>query len=412
VARENGTATIFGTGARASVTDAAWVNGYSAHATEFDDATLSPVGHPSATILPALFAIAEELDSTGSDLLAAYSVGLEVHARLGQAMASPWSSHDPFLPIGTIGVVAAAVAGSRLLGLDEERTRHAIGLAARSSSQLTISNASHAKPLAAADGSASGARAALLASKGFTGPQTAIEQAGGFGEVFLRADETSLRRELSKLGGPTHLMEVGVAIKRYPSCYACHFSVDGLRTILEAHDLQPEDVRSISLTYSTDAEFVNDPKPSTTEAARFSMQYGLAVTLLDGFPQHRHFTEEHLTRPGVVAILTRIEASAHSASTPTPDRWRHVVELEQVDGRILRGLVPRPHGHPRDPLTTEEVVDKFRDNLEVAGLADAGRLVTELLALDGVTGVRSLLRLLGVRPRRSAGTDRWDVPRP
>lgn len=396
VARPDGPATIVGTGAKAAAADAASVNAFSAHLMEFDDSTLNPVGHPSVTVLPAVLAVAEQVQASGRDLLTAYAVGLEVHARLGQAMPSPWSSSDPFLPIGTIGTIGAAVAAGRLLGLDAARMAHAIGLAAQSAGQLGIGNGSHAKPLAPANAAASAVRAAQLAAAGFTGPAAAIERPGGFADVFLRADSGRLAEALTRLGGQTHLSQVGVAVKRYPSCYGCHFSVDGLRQVMAAHAVVGPRVRGLRLTYPADAAFLDDPTPDTVERARFSMQFGLAVTLLDGFPQPRHFTAEFVAGSRARAALARVSAAVRVDDVPPPARWRHEVAVETVDGDTFVGSVARPHGHPKDPLDPREIVEKFAANVAYAGLDGAQRLADAVGALDRLDDVRALLRPLAV----------------
>lgn len=396
VARADGRATVIAGPATAAAADAALVNAFTAHLMEFDDSTLNPVGHPSVTILPAVLAVGEEVHASGAELLTAYSVGLEVHARLGQAMGSPWSSGDPFLPIGTIGTIGAAVAAGRLLGLDAPRMANAIGLAAASAGQLTVGNGSHAKPYAPAQSAASAVRAAQLAAAGFTGPETVVERPGGFADTFLRATDDTLAAALSRLGGPTHLSEVGVAIKRYPSCYGCHFSVDGLRQVMAAHDLDGTAIRGVHLTYPADSAFLDDPRPDTVERARFSLQFNLAVTLLDQYPKPEHFEPAALTDPRVLTALNRITSDVHGPDVPTPDCWRHTVAVTTASGETLVGAVPRPHGHPRDPLTPAEVRAKFTANLAYAGRGDVAETVAELVArLDGLADVGELTAALG-----------------
>jgi 2-methylcitrate dehydratase PrpD len=381
---------IVGSTVTAAAQDAAFVNGYSAHLLEFDDATLNPIGHPSATILPALLAVGETRRASGADLLAAYLVALEVHARLGQARPAHWSADDPWLPIGTIGLLATVAGAARLAGSDRSVTGHAIGLATHLCGQLSVGNGSAAKPLGAGHAARCAVQAVQWAAAGFPGPADPIGRPGGFAEVFLGADRTALRSSLDRLGGPAHLGETGVAVKRYPNCYGSHWSVDALRDLLADNGLRADDVREVELVYPDGAAFLDVPAPRTPEQARFSLQYGLAACLVRGYPRRAGFTAAAVADPLVRRALDRITARPHAPGTPEPDRWAHVVTVSTLDGTRYRHSVRRPRGHPRNPLTEAEIIAKFEDN--TAELAPDRRAavidaVADLAARPDLTGL-------------------------
>lgn len=399
VGQVDGGATLMGSELRAGPRDAALVNGFAGHLLEFDDATLNPVGHPSVIILPAVLALAEVRGLGGDQLLTAYLVGLEVHSRLGLAKAGNWSHLDQWLPLGHIGLMGAAAAAARLMGLSPEATAHCLGFAANTACQLNVSNGTSAKSLGAGHSARLAVEAAELAEAGLTSAARVIERPGGFAETFLGADAAALEAALSPLGGPSHLEEVGLAIKRYPSCYGSHWSVDALRDLLEEHDLAGDEIARVELAYPPDAAFLDDPEPSTVDAARFSLQYGLAMCLLDGHPTLESFEPARLDDPRTAAALTRVRARTHPPETEPPLAWTHVVTVTTVAGDRFTGSVRRPRGHPRDPATPGEVLEKFLLNARPIG-DQAGRVAALVQDLERHPA-RELAALLagGTEPR-------------
>jgi 2-methylcitrate dehydratase PrpD len=354
-----GASSIIGTGRRASPRDAAMVNGYAAHLLEFDHATLDPIGHPGVTILPSILALAEARGTTGREVLNAYLVGQEVHARLGQAQTEKWSYRDSWLPLGHIGVVSAAAAAARLLALTPRQTAHCLGLACHHAGQLVVSNGTLAKPLGAGQAARLAVEAALLAELGITAASNVIERPNGFAETFLGSNSEALADALSRLGGPSHLEQTGVAIKRYPSCYGTHWSVDALRIILEEQHVVISDIDTVELVYPRDVAFLDDPHPADIEASRFSMQFCLAACLIDGHPRLESFEDRRTRDPRFLAALERIVARPHHASVGSPLCWRHLVTVTTRHGERYECAVKRPRGHPRNPITADEVIEKF-----------------------------------------------------
>lgn len=387
-------ASVVGRAGRAAPAEAAFANGALAHLLEFDDSTLRPVGHPSCVVMPALLAVTESDRLGGADLLRGYLVGLEVHARLGEAQASPWSHKATWLPIGTISLVAAAAGCASALGLDRRATARCLGLAAHQAGQLGTANGTHAKSLGTGISARAAVVAALLARAGASAPECALERPGGFADTFLGAGH-DLTTALGKLGGPMHIEQVGVAIKRFPSCYAAHWPADALLEILgrRTATAPPE---SIELVYPDAAAFVDRPDPVDVEDARFSMQWVMATAVVDGYPGLSGFTEQRLTDPTLRDVLSRIVAQPHPPGTPSPQCWQFVVSMVDSDGTIERSSVRHPVGHPRNPIDRAGIERKLRDCL--AGSVADGRTsafveaVTALRAAGSVERVAALIR--------------------
>ena len=386
--------TVVGRGLTRSAGLACWANGALAHALEYDDSTLSPIGHPSCVIVPAVVALAEQLGASGAAVLEAYVVGLEVHSRLGQAEAGGWKAEGAWLPIGHVSVLGAAAGCSRLLGLDPVRTGHALGLAAQSCGTLSVAGGSMAKPLAAGSSARAGLEAALLARSGATGPEAVIERPGGFADVYLGPGH-DLAGPLGRLGAPHHLEEVGVAVKRYPSVYATHWGMDALLAIMSDQGLAAGDVESVDLVHPAAAAFCDNPTPHDVEEARFSHEYNLAVALLDGVPGPPSYSGDRLGAADLRDALRRVRARSHPPGTEPPLSREYLVTVTGRDGRRWTASVARPLGHPRNPMGAGELEAKFRRC--VAGRLsenEATSLRAEVHNLAGLANLSSISAVL------------------
>ncbi len=395
-----GAATVVGSGRIADPEHAALLNGFLSHLLEWDDATLKPIGHPSITILPALFALGEAHGATGRAVLESYLIGLEVHSRLGQAQRKAWSATDPWLPIGHIGLVGAAAAASRLLGLESAQTAHAIGLASHFAGGLGISGGTEAKPFGAGHAARCAVSAVHLAQAGVTACTTSIETAGGFADTFFGSGGHDLEGALGHLGrGELHLDEIGVAIKRYPAVYGTHWSADAMRLLRRTHGLEFADVARVEVDYPAASAFVDNPAPTSPDEARFSLQYLLACCLLHDAPLPWQFAETTIASPAVVSALSKIAARPHAADVQPPAAWAYDVTVHTTDGRVLTAAVPRPHGHPRDPLSALEVEEKFRDAAgDLLGEARTAAVIELVDCLEDLDSIGTLMSAAGAPP--------------
>lgn len=396
-----GAATLAGHG-RASAPDAAFFNGALAHTLEYDDSTLNPVGHPGTVILPAVLALGEARGASGAEVLAAWLVGLEVHSRLGQAQRGNWSFTGGWLPIGHISLIGAAMGCARLLRLDPARVAHALGLAAHLCGQLSINAGSQAKPVGAGHAARSALIAARLAAAGLHGADQVIERSGGFADTFFGVGAHDLA-PLARLGAPHHLEEIGVAIKRYPSCYGAHWGVDALLDLVARHALTPDNVAAIELAHPAAAAFLDDSAPTNEEEAKFSHEYNLAVALLRGIPRVRDFGQATLDDPALRAVLRRVRTSVHPADADSATARAYRVTVHTTDGRVLRHEVPRPLGHPRRPMSAADLDDKFRHCVATCLSTEAADALRDRVeSLENLTTLGPLMTLLGAARRHGA----------
>jgi 2-methylcitrate dehydratase PrpD len=235
-------ATAWAYGGRLPVTSAAFLNGMSASALDYDSIGRGAAVHINIAVLPAALAIAERCRSTGNDFLTALVIGADVMYRLAAALKRP---NRGFHYTAAIGVFGAAAAASRLLGLDAMTTRHALGIAFIQSSGTQQANIqpSLTKRMLSAFAARAGVYAALLAQRGITAPSDVFEGRFGFFQLYQDGDPTKV---LEGLGSRFHNMNV--SIKKYPSCGCNHTAIEATLKLVREHNLKPEDVLSIEAT--------------------------------------------------------------------------------------------------------------------------------------------------------------------
>lgn len=351
---------VFGGGTLAAPW-AALVNGTSAHALDYDDVLDPAMSHPSAALVPAILALAEERGAGGAACLDAYLVGFEVLARLGEAMnlvhyQRGWHTT---LSLGSMGVAAAC---ARMMGLDAHGMQMAISLATSVAGGSKRQFGSMAKPVHAGLAAKNGLMAAQLAASGVTGIEEPLE--GRWGYLELMAGETApgFDTAFAKLGAPPAMEEYGVWAKFYPCCASTHRPVDAIRSM----GLKPDQIARIEADISeVSISNLRYRVPRNPNEARFSLPYCLAAALEDGMLTVGSFTQEAVTRDSLVPLMERVELrldpelKADRAVTESFERGTVTVTL--TDGRVLKEAVLTPRGHPGAPLSDDELAHKFRD---------------------------------------------------
>ena len=382
---------VFGTDHRVGPLDAALINGTAAHALDFDDCSNTLGGHPSAPILPALFALAETRGADGRAFIAAYVAGWETETRIARGI-NFHHYEKGWHPTATIGVFGATAACCHLLGLAPDVTATALGLAATFSSGLKANFGTMTKPLHVGHCSRNGLLAALLAADGFTANPGAIEHRQGFLHVFNGAGNFDADAILRDWGQPWDIVQPGVAIKQYPCCGSTHPAVDAMLMLVREHGLTPAMVERVdSWTHPRRLAHTNRPDPQSELDAKFSVQYCLARALLDRRVSLEHFEGDSYRDPAIRALLPRIHAAPHpDMSMASTEHFGAEVKVTLTDGRVLTATVARPLGRgPGNPLPVELLEAKFLNCATRALPMDAAeRLLSVLRTLDGVADMR------------------------
>jgi 2-methylcitrate dehydratase PrpD len=272
-----GPSLLFGHRRRVPALEAALVNGAASHALDFDDCNNTIGGHPSAPVLSALFALADDIGASGQDFMTAYVVGFETETKIGLGV-NMYHYTKGWHPTATLGVFGAAAACASLLRLSAAQTATALAIAASFASGIKANFGTMMKPLHVGHCARNGLAAALLAREGYTANTAgAFEHKQGFFQVFNGTGTYDAARILPAWAHPWDIVDPGIAIKQYPCCGSTHPAIDALLLLLRAHDLQPAQVAHIEAwIHERRLEHTNRPDPQSALEAKFSLQYCLA----------------------------------------------------------------------------------------------------------------------------------------
>jgi len=358
---------------------AAFCNGVAAHVLDYDDVMTPMRAHVSATLVPALAALAPGVNASMAQFAAAYVAGFEIMAKFARAMALPhytkgWHSTS------ALGILGTTAACGVLLGLDATAHRHALGLAVAQAAGTRQNFGSMAKSVQSAHCAAAAVRSAVLASLGMTADADAID--GKYGYMALYAGREDLSGVLDTLGAqPLEILGIGIDVKKYPCCYALHRGIDALLALRAEHGLTPDAVAGIHvLTSAGGLQALITALPTDGLEAKFSMEYGMACALLDGSVGLNSFTDAAVRRPAIHALMPKV--SITEASGPILPRWSEIT-LSLRDGRKVQRRVTVARGDAGDPLSDRELVDKASGCYEYGGVAvDGARHAQALLAMN------------------------------
>lgn len=387
-----GPALIFGSLRRAPPLDAALVNGTAAHALDFDDLNDSLGGHPSAPILPALLALAEQVDADGRRFLAAFVAGFEAEARIGRGV-NFHHYEKGWHPTATLGVFGAAAACSHLLRLDDAKTAQALALAVSLASGVKANFGTMTKPLHVGHTARSGLFAALLARGGFTANPGALEHKQGFLTVFNGAGNFDAEAILRDWGRPYDIVSPGIGIKQYPCCASTHPAIDAMLALRQAQGLEPQMVERVeSRTHPRRLAHTNRPDPQSALDAKFSVQYCLARALGEGRVVLGHFDGEAHREPEIRRLMTCIEATPYPEGEAGAGDLGAELRIVLKDGRTLSGAVDCALGRgPDHPLSEAALAGKFADCagrlLPAPAVARLADLLSRIEALDSLRAV-------------------------
>ena len=341
-----------------SAPDAALLSGTAGHALDYDDQALT--GHPSTVLVPAILAEGEYLKSSGQELIAAYVAGYEVWAELVRR-ASTYHSKG-WHPTSVFGAIGAAAAVAVLRRLPAESASAALAIAASHASGLAVNFGTMTKPYHAGMAARNGVVSARLANRGVDAAKVAFEHHRGFLTAFS-AGTTADWDSPAKLGQDWHLLSHRLCVKRYPTCYFMHRSFDATLKLLAGKNLGPDDISSVRVTMGRGqtAVLVHE-QPKTGLEAKFSEHFAMAAAVILGRMGIEELSDRVVQRPDIQAFFPKVHLigvdefdSRDPAHSPTE---RVVITL--LDGSTLdSGPIVSVRGHAFDPLTTEELWQKF-----------------------------------------------------
>jgi 2-methylcitrate dehydratase PrpD len=323
--------------------------------------------HPTAPALPPVLAVAERDRRSGRDLMTAYQVGVEVECKVAEAIL-PRHYHQGFHSTATCGAIGAAAAAAKLLGLDREATRRALSLGATQAGGLRENFGTMTKPFHAGRAAESGVVAAELAALGFTASPNGLEADRGF----FRAAGGGYSADMidGKLGAPWTCAFPGVSIKPHPSGSLTHPGMAVMLDLIQRHDLNPARVKRVSVgTNHNMPNALIHHRPRTELQAKFSMEFCMAILLLEREAGLEQFTDEVVNRPDVQALVQKIDFGVHpDAEAAGFDKMTTIIEVELDDGTVMKGSADFGKGSPANPMSDAELADKFRQCAAWGGL--------------------------------------------
>jgi 2-methylcitrate dehydratase PrpD len=379
-------ATVVGRTERLDALSAAFVNGISANVYAFDDTHLRTVIHPSAPLMPALFAMSELRLVRGVDLLLAYVLGVEVMCRIGNAVSPQHYSHGWHIT-STCGVIGAAAGAGKLLGLDQQHMLWAIGTGAMQSGGLVENLGTMAKNITVGNAPRGGLMAAMLAEQGFASSPTPLEGQFGFLKV-MSAAPPDYSAITAGLGETWELLQN--TYKPYPSGVVMHPVIDACLELRE-QGLGADDVEHVVVKGAPLLRERGDrPKPVNGREALVSNHHCVAIALIYGKAGVEEFTDAIVDAPAVRALDARVTCEDDLA-IPLEGA---AVEVTTKDGRQLRAYVPAARGSLARPLTDADIETKFRGLVGFAAPSlDASKLIDAVWRFDQLDGASALLAL-------------------
>ena len=392
-------ASVVGRGFRTSAANAALVNGAMAHALDYDDITHITKTHPTAVLLPAALAVAEETGASGREVLLGYMTGFEVACAVGESLSEAYYDDLGWHPTGPLGAIGSAAAASKIMALDPEQTAMAISLAASQASGLRQNFGTMTKPFHAGDAARAGVVSARLVRDGFSASQDALEGRFGFIRAFSGGQGFNSEQVVENLQNKCYLVESGIEIKKYPCCGSAHLALDAAFNLLSQGAIDPQAVDKIEVMVDFDPpRSLIHSRPMSSLEGKFSMQYCLAAALLDRRVGLQSFSDEQVLRSDAQSLIPRIDMRRFPGNEGKPS-WSegyNEVDVYLKDGTVLRQQAHRANSGALRGVTIQDIRGKFTDcasqALSEAKTAEVLSRLDRLEESEPVSGLVELLR--------------------
>lgn len=378
-----GKSRVFGTDLRLNALDAALLNGTASHLLDFDDSNSWLHGHISVAVLPALLALADDLELNGDAVLRAYLAGYETAVRMGKAV-SPFQYRHGWHPTTSVGIFAGVAACAVLLDLTEEQTATALSICASLAGGIKSNFGSETKALVVGQAARSAVMAVRLAQEGFSAGQTAFEHHHGYFNVFNGSENVDPTALTESWDGTPHILDTEKSnnFKYFSCCYAILSPLDGVLALREETGLRADEVERIEVqVHPIRFPHINIPQPRDPLAGKFSLHYCVARAYVTGTLTLDDFIDEaRFAEPQTQALLGRVSLTTHE------DAVTHTayVTLTATDGRQFHKRIAGARGSsPAIPLPEGLLEQKFLDCASrVLSATEAQSLYQRLLRDD------------------------------
>lgn len=392
---------------KTSCVTAALVNGTLGYYCDIEPHHVGGILHAPAVVVPASLAVAEKEGAPGTRFLGAVLLGIEVACRVSYALNPVALYNRGFHPSAICGAFGAAASAGHLFGLSAPRHAVSLGLAMQQASGLLAwasDPTENSRPFNPGLAARNGTTAAYLADLGFGGPPTPFD--GKYDAFTAFSGERHCEALLAEWGKRFHLPEI--AYKLYASCSFTHPGLDALLALARKHRLKAADVREIVLRFPASGAHMIDNNELKSHCA----QYILPVGLVFGQVMIDDILQDRMRHPEVARLRanTRVVGDPELDGT-YPQAYASVVEVTTADGRRLSKRVDHARGTLENPLTPEEIHQKYLKLATTVTSASSAERIAELVQcidrLADLTGLAAMLRTLkgsvargGVAPTR------------
>ncbi len=395
-----GEATVLGSDMRTAPRFAAFANGAAMHADNFDDTNPQPKPtrnggiHATAAVLPAVLAAAEPDRRSGRDVAEAFHVGVEVACKLSPAMAAR-QYEGGFHTTGTLNVFGAAAAAARLYGMAPEEAAHALACAASQAGGVRANFGAMVEQLHTGFAAEGGLVAADLARRGLTGHAAILETPLGWFEAAAGGFEADAIE--GRLGAPWAFIDPGMWIKPFPNGALTHSGMTLMLDLMREHGITADRVERVRVaTNRRIAKTLVHNRPADALQAKFSIQFGLAVLLIEGRAGLAEFSDEMVRRADVQDMIRRIDYQPYDEAGPGYSNVTTLLDIDLRDGATCSGRADFGLGSTRRPLGMDEITDKFMGCADYAGWPEdkSKQVVAMVQDFESVDDIRALTRLL------------------
>ncbi len=382
---QEGPCAVFSSDQSLSPAGAALVNSTTASCLDNDDGHRLALGHPGSVIIPSALAIAESVNASGKQLIAAVIAGYEIGTRIGGAHAGKGRQLDT-LATGSWGAYAAMTASAKLLGLNEKEISNGLSIAGAFGPQAPLVGSLASGSMVKESigwSSMTGVSAALLAQKGMSGPPGILENPVVFEQAVLDAG----------LGHEYQILRT--YFKPHASCRWSHAAIDAVIQLTRENHVQPSSIQCIRVRTFREATSLSHLNPTRSEEIQYSIPYTVALAAVNGAVGPRQVTCLPAIDPLVRELATKVEVIIDpEIDALFPQQAGAIIEIN-LGEKTLRTKVIHPKGDCENPLTDAELEDRFLVySADVLGTIDARDLLESLKALERINDVRVIGNIL------------------
>jgi 2-methylcitrate dehydratase PrpD len=391
---------IIGTKMRSPYHYAALANGTSSHSLELDDVNNEASLHPAVAVFPAAFAACEMAGKNGKRFIEGVVLGYDVMIRLGKALGPKEHYSRGFHPTGTCGTFGATAAVAKILGLNEAQMVNAFGIAGSQAagSMEFLAQGAWTKRMHPGWAAHNGIIASLLAKKGFKGPSTILEGRDGFLHAYsLNADGNKV---LEGIGSSFEIMRT--SIKPHACCRYMQPPIDGILKIIKENQIKAEEVEKVILgILKAGFPIIVTPEglkynPQSIIDAQFSMPFGAAAAILYGETSLNQYREKIIQSPEMKQMMDRVRCVEDPELEKVfPKQWPATAEIKTKDGRTFSTRIDYPKGDPENPLSWDELIEKFNGlTSSIYSKARREKVIEQVRKVEGVGNLKQWTSIL------------------